>query len=503
MRQPRSVAMTAEMHKALGQHLLRPDGQEDVCIATYSVSSGTSRTSALLRDVILPREGEREVHGNVSFTGQYVTRAAVMAAQAGLGIVVLHSHPSGRGWQGMSGPDKDAEASYAFLAHRITGLPLLGMTLAGDSGWSVRSWNPQDGFQWGESVRVIGDRLRVSWNDHLLPPPPVTAMQHRTVTAWGEAIHRDIVRSGILIVGLGSVGLDLALRLAAAGFTHIGLMDFDGVEVANLDRMIGATRLDALLRRSKVEVAARLVREASTASELCLETFDMSVCTDEGMTKALDFDVIFSCVDRPWSRAVLNTLAYSDLVPVIDGGIAIDAFSDGGMRNATWRSHVLRPGRPCLACNGQLEMGSVTVDQQGFLDDPAYIAGLPQAQRPQRQNVSLLSVNVVSSLLGQFVSLMVSPGGRGEPGPLQHVLSTHTVRHRNDTTRAHCPFEQAVAVGDGRTSLTGPHDLARVKQEERRQAVASAKVKKGRALADRLDDARQALEELVGEGTSL
>jgi hypothetical protein len=58
-------------------------------------------------------------------------------------------------------------------------------------------------------------------------------------------------------------------------------------------------------------------------------------------------------------------LAYADLIPVIDGGIHIDPFPDQGMRNATWRSRVIRPGRPCLSCNKQLNLGLVALDREG------------------------------------------------------------------------------------------------------------------------------------------
>lgn len=65
-----------------------------------------------------------------------------------------------------------------------------------------------------------------------------------------------------------------------------------------------------------------------------------------GVNVARDYDVIFfSCFDRPWARGVLNALPCTDLIPVIDGGITLDNFPDGRMRNGIWRAHTLAPGR--------------------------------------------------------------------------------------------------------------------------------------------------------------
>ena len=367
-------------------------------------------------------DGERQVHGNASFKGNYVVRAAESAARNKEGLVILHSHPRGRGWQGLSSFDLDAEASFAYLVHAMTGLPLMGMTLAGrDQGWSARAWTPEGRFHWLESVRVIDDRLRVTWNDALRPPPPQGASQVRTVSAWGKVVQADIARLRILVVGLGSVGLDVAVRLAASGVENIGIMDFDGVETANLDRLIGATSIDAYLNRSKAELGHSCLCDASTASNPQFDVYETSICEPAGLRNALDYDLIFSCVDRPWPRAVLNMLAYSDLIPVIDGGIAIDPFPEGGMRSATWRTHVIGPGRPCMSCNKQLDLGAVSIDREGLLDDPTYLAGLLPTEVPRRQNVAALSVGVTGGLLAQFISLVAAPGGRGDPGPLQFV----------------------------------------------------------------------------------
>jgi hypothetical protein len=183
---------------------------------------------------------------------------------------------------------------------------------------------------------------------------------------------------------------------------------------------------------------------------------DLSICEPDGLAAALDFDQIICCVDRPWPRAVLNLLAYRDYIPVIDGGIAIDVFTDGsGMRNATWRDHVLYPGRPCMSCIGQLDLGAVAADQSSALDDPTYITGGLQAHdqnadvnlAPESANVAVLSVSAAASILALYVGLNVAPGCMGEPGPLQYLLSTHTLEHLSGARRASCPVEAPTGLG--------------------------------------------------------
>ncbi|MBM7789176.1 HesA/MoeB/ThiF family protein [Tenggerimyces flavus] len=483
MTQRTSVAMTADTHDALARALLL-DGREDVRLATYRPSTGATRRTALVRRLVPPEPGELGFRGNAALTGRYVRRAATLAWADSCGLILAHGHPGEQGWQGVSGADRETEAAYADLAQEITGLPLVGLTLASDQSWTARHWDRDVGATVAENVRVVGDRLVVSWNDDLVPPPRTRRGQARTVASWGERTHRDLTRRAVLVVGAGSVGLDVAVRLAATGVTRIGLMDFDTVEEHNLDRLVGATRVDAWLRRSKVDVVGRLVDLNATAASLRLETSELSVCEPAGLAAALDFDVIFSCVDRPWARAVLNSVAYAHLIPVVDGGIGVDAFSDGnGMRGATWRSHVVRPGRPCLACNGQLNLAAVTADRAGDLDDQRYIAG---NGGDQGENVAALSVSAAAGLLAQYVSLTVAPGGLGDPGPLRYVLSTHTLEHVPAHTRPACPVEATIADGDLALALAGAHHAADHRRAARRAAERTWDVRLGRAADDLL-----------------
>ena len=460
-----SVAMTAATEEALVRLLVRDDGQEDLCLATYRPSTGLTRFSALIREIVPPEPGDRLVHGNATVTADYILRAAEAAQEDDCGLILLHSHPGASHWQPMSGPDRDCEASYANLLREITGLPLVGMTLATrNRTWSARHWDIGVGRTVDcthcTNVRVIGDQFAVSWNDTVQPPPQPSGSQTRTVSAWGCSPQADLSRRKVLVVGVGSVGLDVFVRLAASGLCHLTVMDFDVIKAHNLDRLIGAARRDARLRRPKIHVARREATEAATAVSCSIDVSDQSICEPDGIRLALDHDLIFSCVDRSWPRAVLNSLAYSDLIPVIDGGIAIDTFGGGEMRNATWRSHVVRPGRPCMSCNRQLDLGSVALEREGLLDDPAYVQGAGEGGMPVNPNVAPLSVNVVASILAQYVSFSVAPAGFGDPGPLQYVFSTHNLEHRNDTTSPHCAIEAAEGAGDYRVCLTGDHEDA-------------------------------------------
>lgn len=450
--------MTAEVHWQAASHLIRADGQEDLCFALWYPSTGQSRTTALIARLILPCKQERQVHGNASFAAPYFERALFEAAKANAGLAFLHSHPV-PGWQDMSRDDILAEQGHAAAVSAATGLPFVGLTVGTDGAWSARFWEKTrpktyEGH-WCRHVRVIGDDLRVTFMERIAPKPQFTDKLRRTISAWGEAKQADLARLRIGVVGLGSVGALVAESLARMGITNIVLIDFDRFEFHNLDRSLHACQTHAANRDLKVQVVADALRESATAEDFGVQAVDRSIAEEEGYLAALDCDLLISCVDRPWARHVLNFIAYAHLIPVVDGGIRVDVTKQGTLQAADWRAHTVGPGRRCLACIGQYDLSLVSAEREGYFDDPAYIQGLPDNHSARRnENVFAFSMGTAGFQVLQMLSMVIAPLGIANVGEqLYHFVPGILDKPVFATCVPSCSFPGLTALGD-RSGLT-------------------------------------------------
>lgn len=447
-----SAAMTAATHEMARQHLLRPDEQEDLCFAIWHPSTGTDRKTALIKRLIFPGVGDRNVHWNASLQPEFFQRALGEATSAQGGLALMHSHPQGIDWQGMSFDDVTTERSLSPAVFGATRMPFVGLTLAGDGSWSARFWERVAPRKYQRrdcaTVRVVGDRLMVTYMDSLAKPPQSNEEQVRTVSAWGERAQADLVRLRVAVVGAGSVGGMMAEGLARTGFEDITLIDFDLVERHNLDRLVYATRRD--IGNLKVVVAAGHLVARATAEPFRPHPVAAAVYEEQGFRAALDCDVIFSCVDRPWGRHVLNLIAYAHLIPVIDGGVGVRTNRFGRLAAADWRAHTATIERRCLQCHRQYDPGLVQAEREGLLDDPKYIEGLHNDHPlKSRQNVFAFSMSCASLQFLQLLALSLAPLGLSNPGAqLYHFVGGCMEPPEFESCHAECLFPELVALGD-------------------------------------------------------
>jgi molybdopterin/thiamine biosynthesis adenylyltransferase len=373
----------------------------------------------------------------------------------------------------MSHDDVEAERKMAGAALGLTGYPLIGLTIGSDETWSARSWLRQptqrdQERQWCSAVRVVGDRLKVDFANDLRPRPMFRDLFRHTVAMWGPENHGTLARLRIGIIGLGSVGSLVVETLARMGCTDFVLIDFDLVEPHNLDRLVFGSEAD--VGRLKVQVAKERIESVGTSASIVVRALEYSVAEEEGYRAAVDCDVIFSCVDRPRARHILNHFAYAHLIPIIDGGI-IARFRNGAFRGADWQLQTVAPGRPCLECLGTYDSDDVWTEAAGKLDDLSYLEGLPADHRFKRnENVFPFSMNLASLEVMQLVALVTGAAGirdfgsqryRYVPGILEQLPAM--------SCKDGCDTSAQVAVGDKYFNLFG-RDLAAERARERSQS---------------------------------
>ncbi len=456
------AALTGAAHSTSSQHLLqhyrRAELQEDLCFALWRPSTGRGRLTALIDEVILPEEGERLLHGNASFQPRYLTRAMGLARKKGAGLAFMHSHPS-PGWQDMSDADIEAERDVLAYPAGATGLPLVGLTMGTDAQWSARFWE-RAGTQmrrlWCEKTRIVGpDQYQIHFNNNLVPAPARREILRRTFDTWGPEAQNTIARLHVGIVGLGSVGCLVAEAIARMGVGRVTIIDPDRIEEHNLDRLLYGTVRD--IGRLKVDAAAEAMERNATARDIDITVLPLSVHQRSAYEHALDCDIIFSCVDRPVARDVLNFVSQAHMIPIVDGGVAVE-FDTAHKRlfSTHWRAHLGSPSHPCLRCRRQYNSSLVVMELDGSLDDPSYIRNLPPGERPANQNVFAFSQGVAAMEVNLMLRYLVAADWWPRVQGQEYQFITGAMEPTKGECDSHCSFVPRRAHGDEEA----PHYLA-------------------------------------------
>ncbi len=113
---------------------------------------------------------------------------------------------------------------------------------------------------------------------------------------------RRLKAARVLLVGAGGLGSPLALYLAAAGVGHIGIVDFDAVDLTNLQRQVLHGTKD--VGRSKLESARERVKDVNP--NVLVETYETRLTSANALEILRDYHLVIDGTDNFPTRYLVN-----------------------------------------------------------------------------------------------------------------------------------------------------------------------------------------------------
>ncbi len=189
--------------------------------------------------------------------------------------------------------------------------------------------------------------------------------------------------SKVLIVGTGGLGSPVAHALCSLGVGTIGIVDYDKVEISNLNRQI--LHATSRIGMPKVESAEFFLKNLNPKVKVV--TYNTSFNIGNAIDMIKDYDVIIDALDNFPARYLLNDSCYFENKPLVDA--------------AAVRFHglimtILPNIGPCYRCAFPVlpsQKGVMTCSEAGVLGPVPGVMGFIQA------------AEVVKLLLGRGVPL--------------------------------------------------------------------------------------------------
>ena len=179
----------------------------------------------------------------------------------------------------------------------------MGYTNVASMSGGFQQWKSQ-GLPWSSPV-VLSNEQKQRYSRHLLIPE---------VGTEGQA---KLLDSKVLLIGAGGLGSPAALYLAAAGVGTIGIVDFDVVDLSNLQRQV--IHSTDRIGEKKTESARRTINALNP---------DVKVVAHEEMLVAgnvdriiAGYDVILDGTDTFETRYLLNDAAVVANIPVVHASV--------------------------------------------------------------------------------------------------------------------------------------------------------------------------------------
>ena len=196
-----------------------------------------------------------------------------------------------------------------------------------------------DIFNWLDSVgrTLLDTQTESQTKATALTPYQVSRYsRHIIMPQVGSVGQRKLLDAKVLMVGAGGLGSPITIYLTLAGVGTVGLVDFDDVDVTNLQRQILHFNDD--IGRSKVESAVETLKAYNP--DTTVNVHEEPISSVNAMEIMKDYDVIVNGADNFPTRYLVNDAAYLSGKTLVDGSILL---FDG-------QATTYIPGQGCYRC---------------------------------------------------------------------------------------------------------------------------------------------------------
>jgi len=160
--------------------------------------------------------------------------------------------------------------------------------------------------------------------------------RHIILPEVGGMGQRKLLNSKVLLIGAGGLGSPAALYLAAAGVGTLGIVDFDVVDLSNLQRQILHHVHD--IGRPKVQSAVETIADLNP--DVKVVPYNQALTSENVKQIFAEYDVIVNGCDNFPTRYLANDACFFLNKPMVDGSI----FKFEGQVT------VFVPGKGCYRC---------------------------------------------------------------------------------------------------------------------------------------------------------
>ena len=155
--------------------------------------------------------------------------------------------------------------------------------------------------------------------DTLSPDEVMRYSRHIIMGQVGPAGQRKLKNSKVLIVGAGGLGGPVAIYLALAGVGTIGIVEFDVVDLSNLQRQVLHQTAD--IDKSKIKSAQETLEAYNPHVNVIRHHAPLT--SDNAMEILPDYDIVVNGADNFATRYLVNDACYLLGKTLVDGAILL------------------------------------------------------------------------------------------------------------------------------------------------------------------------------------